>query len=150
MFLWCYSYGLQCLLPLADVYLRGYFSTLYDNSVIFGGLYACFTVRINFIVFIEGCRGHRNVKFTENLAFLFPLLLLPTLASFRENTFSCLIEDTCLLIGMAIFGNLSYNFLTSQLILAPYICFYRVWPNLTIPPIWFSHSRSPPEFSSGI
>lgn len=42
MLLWCYSYGLQCLLPLADVYLRGYFSTLYDNSVIFGGLYACF------------------------------------------------------------------------------------------------------------
>ena len=72
MLLWCYSYGLQCLLRLADVYLRGYFSTLYDNSVIFGGLYACFTVGKDFIVFIEGCRGHRIVKLTKFLAFLFP------------------------------------------------------------------------------
>ena len=24
-------------------------------------------------------------------------------------------------------------------LLAPYICFYCVWPNLTIPPIWFYH-----------
>ena len=60
-------YGLQCLLPLAAVvYLRGYFSTLYDNSVIFGGLYACFTAGKYFIVFIDGWRGQiLAVKFTK-------------------------------------------------------------------------------------
>ena len=28
-----------------------------------------------------------------------------------------------------------------------YICFYRVWPNLTIPPIWFTQSISSPNLS---
>ena len=33
-------------------------------------------------------------------------------------------------------------------LLAPYICFYRVWPNLTIPPIWFYHFNfHPPIYS---
>ena len=33
-------------------------------------------------------------------------------------------------------------------ILAPYICFYRVWPNLTIPPIWFYYFNfHPPIYS---
>ena len=33
-------------------------------------------------------------------------------------------------------------------ILASYICFYRVWPNLTIPPIWFYHFNfHPPIYS---
>ena len=32
--------------------------------------------------------------------------------------------------------------------MAPYICFYRVWPNLTIPPIWFYHFNfHPPIYS---
>ena len=32
--------------------------------------------------------------------------------------------------------------------MAPYICFYRVWPNLTIPPIWFYHFNFHPKIYS--